>query len=216
MDIFKKEKQVTKLAIRHVEKVGECVDAAAEALKNCVAGNVPGSASSRGRVNELESEADTLLREIRDVLYGGAYLPLIRGDIYKLLSAIDDVANKSEDAVDFCNLESPRIDDEYAPELIAIIGLTAGSYKELKKALKTFFKPKGDMDELRGHTRKVSELESLIDSNARVLTAQLFNSSAPLADKLHLQMFVSEITRISDVIEDAADELALVSLKSII
>lgn len=216
MDLFKKEKRVAELAMKHIKKTGECLNTTAQALKNCAAGKVTDASAGVGSVNDLEGEADHLLREIREILYTGAYLPLHRGDVYRLMSAVDNVANKAEDAYDFCKLQKPKIGEEYQPHIVAIVDLTTGCYVELGKALDIFFMPKGDMDELRNHTRKVSELESLIDSNAEVLTAQIFESSAPMAEKLHLQMFISSILSISDVTEDAADELEWVSLKSII
>ena len=161
MLIFKKEKRVSELALQHVDKTCECLAVVAEAVKAYTTGNKDESAGVASQVNSLEADADRMLRDIRGLLYEGAYLPTIRADIYQLLAAVDDVANKAENCYDFVNYQKPNIPDEYQAEIIAIMDLTLGCGTEFRKALKKFFKPKGEMDKLREHTKKVSELESL-------------------------------------------------------
>jgi predicted phosphate transport protein (TIGR00153 family) len=216
MLIFKKEKQVSELAMQHVDSTCACLRTVAEAVRAYVSGSVDECAAAATEVNRFESEADKLLRDIRVLLYEGAYLPTIRGDIHNLLSKVDDVANKAQDCYDFVNYQRPRVADEYAAEIIAIIDLTLGCSSEFRKAIKKYFKPKGEMEKLREHAKRVSELESRIDDSERTLTAAVFQSTLSLSEKQHLRGLIEMTVRISDHIEDAADELQLVSLKSIV
>lgn len=216
MLIFKKEKQVVELALKHAEKTGECLAIMAAAVRAFALGDLEQLADSTANVNRLETEADEILRDIRELLYSGAYLPTIRGDIYRLLSAVDKVTNKIEGCLDFVNYQKPASLDLYRSEMIEILDLTEGCFSELRKALRAFFKPKGKVEKLRGHARDVGEIESSIDSKERALTLQIFESSLPIGEKLHLVQLVSKITKISDEIENTADGLELVSMKSII
>jgi len=214
--MFKKEKRVVELALRHIETTADCLEVMTNALKAFVSGKDDEWAETVDRENRLEHEADNLLREIRELLYSGAYLPAIRGDLYRLMSAVDDVANKSENCYDFVFYQKPQVTQEYRSEIIAIVELTLGCFLEFRQALETFFAAKGEVDTIRQHTKRVGELESLIDDNERALTARVFDSSLPLSEKLHLRRLIVKIVCVSDVIEDAADELELVSLKSIV
>lgn len=216
MLIFKKEKQVVELALTHADKTGESLAIMVAAIKAFANGDLEQLADSAAQVNRLETEADGILRQIRDLLYSGAYLPTIRGDIYRLLSAVDNVTNKVEDCLDFVNYQKPASLDSYQSELIAILDLTENCYSELRKALRAFFKPKGTVEKLREHARDVGEFESLIDARERALTLQIFESGLPIGEKLHLGQLLTQITRISDEIENTAQGLELVSLKSII
>ncbi len=45
---------------------------------------------------KIETQADLIRHEIRNKLYYGAYMPLLREDIYKLVECIDMVANSAE------------------------------------------------------------------------------------------------------------------------
>ena len=216
MLIFKKEKQVVELALKHAEKTDESLRIMVEAIKGFLSDGGKSLAKSATRVNELETEADSLLRDIRELLYSGAYLPTIRGDIYRLLSAVDDVTNKIENALDFVNYQKPTSTRPYVEPLEEILDMTLACFSELDDALRAFFKPKGKVEDLRKHCRRVGDLESAIDEKERSLTLSIFESDLPLAQKRHLVKLLARIAKISDEIENAADELELASLKSII
>ncbi len=216
MLIFKKEKAVIELIFRHIDKSAECVQATVDSLRAYIADNNSDSAPAVRLVNSLESEADALLREIRDMLYSGAYLPQIRGDIYSLMSAIDRVSNKAEDCFDYFHCQFPEIPDEYAGDLGEILDLTVECFSALQKGLKAFFGPKDKLEKVRKHCVRVSEFESRIDKSERELTARIFKASMDKGEKLHLRGCLRRIAAISDATEDAADQLQWVSVKSII
>jgi predicted phosphate transport protein (TIGR00153 family) len=216
MLIFKKEKAVIKLIFSHIDKSAECVQATIDSVKMYIAGNDADSTEAVRQVNSLESEADALLREIRDMLYSGAYLPTIRGDIYRLMSTVDGVSNKAEDCFDLFHYQFPEVPTEYAADINAILDLTSECFSALQKGLKAFFGPKDKLEKVRKHSARVSEFESRIDRLERDLTARIFKADMAKGEKLHLQSCLRMIAAISDAIEDAADQLQWVSVKSII
>ena len=63
---------------------------------------------------------------------------------------------------------------------------------------------------------KIGKLESDIDNLERKITTQIFASSLDKSEKLHLQQSLTQIAQISDIIEDATDELELMNVKSIV
>ena len=60
---------------------------------------------------KIETQADLIRHEIRNKLYYGAYMPLLREDIYKLVECIDMVANSAEKCCDFFLNQRPVIPD---------------------------------------------------------------------------------------------------------
>jgi len=216
MLIFKKEKLVVGLIFDHIDKVAECVEAAIDGMKAYTSGNTDESTDAISRVNVLESESDELLREIRDLLYSGAYLPMIRSDIYRLMSAVDDVSNKAEGCSDFFHYQTPEIPDDYRVELVMMLDLTSKCFSEFRKALRHFFSSKDKQDKVMIRSRNVGQLESEIDEKERALTARIFASSLDKGEKLHLRRCIGKVAQIADTIEDATDELELVAMKSII
>ncbi len=216
MQIFKKEKKVVELALEHADTTGECLDILSVAVKAYAGGDTTNIGESTKRVNELETRADALLREIRELLYSGAYLPTIRGDVHRLLTATDKIANRAEDCMEFVNFQQPNGIDGHAAALRALLDSTLECYEQYHLALRAFFKPKGEVEEVRSRVHSVSRLETDIDEDERLLVKEIFDSDLDLAGKQHLARLVTRIVRISDQIENAADVLELLSLKSII
>lgn len=216
MLIFKKEKAVIELVLQHIGTTRDCVQSTIDSLKAYIAGEFSESKAAISQVNQLESEADTLLREIRDMLYSGAYLPQIRGDIYGLMSIIDKISNKAEDCFDHFHYQTPEIPQDFAAEFDTILHLTLECFLSFEKALKAYFGPKDKLEKVRKHCKRVSELESRIDEIERETTARIFKSSIDKGEKLHLRGCLIKVVAISDATEDAADRLQWVSVKSIV
>ncbi len=72
------------------------------------------------------------------------------------------------------------------------------------------------METVQECVRRISELQSRIDDREGELISEIFRSSLDKGEKLHLSSCISHISRVSDKIENAADALALASLKSIV
>lgn len=216
MKLFGKEKEVVDLILRHSDKTGAVLAAATDVLRRTIDGQELPQGHDAKVVGRLEEEADQLLREARDLMYSGAYLPLIRADLYRLLTRVDEVANKAEDSCDVVCLQRPAIADEYHAGLRTILDLTQNCYSRLSAALRLYVDRKGDRKQMREHLDMVSEIESEVDHHARDITRRLFQSSIPRADKLHLQVLLDAISGISDAAEDAADALNLLGVKAIV
>ncbi|MBT8080868.1 MAG: DUF47 family protein [Gammaproteobacteria bacterium] len=216
MQIFKKEKKVVQLALEHAAITAESVTLMVSAISAYAAGEDAGLDEAAQTVCEKETAADDLLREIRGLLYSGAYLPTIRGDLYRLLSEIDDIANRVESGMRFVSYRRPARVSQFREQFEPILQMTADCYSQLQVALAAFFKPKGEIDDLRTSAKRVCEIESAIDERERALTAAIFASELELAEKLHIAEMLTRIGNISDQVENASDELELLSLKSII
>ena len=217
MLIFKKEKKVVKLAERYVEVMDHCFEAARISLKLYLADSTPDLEEERMKVRRLESQADNLLREIRDTLYSGAYVPLIREDIYNVFSALDLTVNATEALCDFAVNERPQVPDEFKDAFHEILKATFRTAKPLRRAVLSYFEPKGKMDSVREHVQEVKQTESEVDRLASVLTREIFSrEDLRLSHRMHLKHFLDEFGDITDRAEDAGDQLELAALKSVI
>lgn len=216
MLIFKKEKQVVGLAREHMNSATDCVRGTVETVSACLAGNADEALRVATAVDQAETAADMRRREIGDLLYSGAYLPAIRDDVYHIIDAVDEVANVAESCCDFFVDQSPDVPAELHDAFVAATEASLATFLELRRALKAFYKPKGEIETLRAHAKQVGKLESLVDEKESALTRQIFASSLETGHKLHLRRAVEHIVRISDRAEDACDQLERVSMKSLV
>jgi len=86
----------------------------------------------------------------------------------------------------------------------------------LKEAVLCYFKGECTIDTVRGHCKVVGIQESLVDKTEWDLTKAIFTSSLDHSHKIHLKQCLNSIVEVSDRAEDAADQLELVSLKTVV
>ena len=165
---------------------------------------------------EIETRADTLERQIREVLLDGAFLPHIRSDVYRLVEAVDAVAGKGEDIARFVLDQKPRIPGEFEGDLLEVYRIGLNCFLELRKALREYFKPKGQIQNLHEHVANVCQLETEVDGLESDLARRIFASELDLSEKIHLEQLVRRIGRIADFSEDASDELEFAAMKSVV
>ena len=188
MLIFKKEKAVRKLVLSHFATVQECLLETHNVLVEYTSGNVEKASEKARLVNEIESRADTHEREIREALLAGAFLPHVRSDVYRLVESVDAIAGRAEDVAYFILAQKPRIPENYEGELLDIFQLSLDCFLELLKALKDFFKPKGQIENLHGHVSRVCEIETEVDALESAYARRIFESERmDLSEKMHLE-----------------------------
>jgi predicted phosphate transport protein (TIGR00153 family) len=216
MALFKKEKAVDELILKHLDMVEDCVETSRKAGEFYLQDDL-----SRAKVNarnsqSLESQADLIRHDIRDKLYSGAYLPLLREDIYKLVESIDRVANAAEACCDFFLNQRPAVPEEMKSHFLAVTRESLGIMVSLKLAVLCYFKGDCKIETVRDHTREIGLQESRVDKLEWDLTKEIFISQMDFAHKLHLKLCLDSIVEASDRAEDAGDQLELATLKSMV
>jgi len=216
MLIFKKEKQVRELVLSHLNEVQDCLMESRNVLEEYISGDLESACQRVSSVIEIESRADTLERQIRDVLLDGAFLPNIRSDVYRLVEAVDSIAGKAESVARFIVDQLPEVPEEFETGMLEIFRLSLDCFLELRKALRDYFKPKGDIENLHVHVARVCDIETEVDMAESGLTRQIFKSELDLAEKIHLRQLLERIGNIADLSEDASDELEFAAMKSVV
>lgn len=214
MMIFKKEKEVIELIYKHIDKVEECLSTAEKTLHAYLTDNIKEAKLLARQVDSLEAEADDIRHGIRDKLYLGAYMPLLREDIYNMLESIDKVANAAEACCDFFLDQRPAIPDELKPSFLNAVKESLGIIDPLKEAVSCFLKGECSIEVVRGYTQEIGLKESDVDKIEWDLTKEIFISSLDYGHKIHLKLCLDTIVEVSDRAEDAGGQLELATLKS--
>jgi uncharacterized protein len=212
--IFKKEKEVIELIEQHVDKLEACLLTAIDTLEAYIRDDIPQAKKLARKTDALESDADLIRHTIREKLYSGAYMPLLREDIYKLVESLDRVANAAEKCCDTFLNQRPDIPADLKPHYADIIQVSLSVGKPLKKAVLCYLRGICPMEETRQHAKEVGLAESAVDSIEWDLTKKIFSSSLSYGHKVHLRRCLDSIASVSDRAEDSADQLELVSLKT--
>ena len=216
MALFKKEKAVIELILKHLDMVEDCGKASLKAGEFYLQDDISQAKAHARNSRNLESEADLIRHDIRDKLYSGAYLPLLREDIYKLVESIDRVANAAEACCDFILNQRPAVPTEMKSYFLAVARESLGIIGSLKLAVLCYFQGDCKIETVRDHTREIGFQESRVDKLEWDLTKEIFISELDFAHKLHLKLCLDSIVEVSDRAEDAGDQLELATLKSMV
>ncbi len=212
--LFKKEKEVIDLIEQHAAKMEACLSTAIETLLTYLEDDIAKAKTLARRTDALESEADLIRLQIRDRLYSGAYMPVLREDIYKLVESLDRVANAAEKCCDTFLNQRPEIPKELRTLYADIIRTSLGIGEPLKNAVLCYLRGICPIEVSREHAKEVGLAESKVDSMEWDLTKEIFSSTLSYGHKVHLRRCLDNIASVSDRAEDSADQLELVSLKT--
>jgi predicted phosphate transport protein (TIGR00153 family) len=160
-------------------------------------------------VPDLEREGDSVRREIISAIYEGAFLPFIRSNICRFVEIVDEAFDILEDAASEFEYLGPKLDEAIEEDCIKIANINLNMCDMLLIAFETLF-DKGDLREktlaIRIYEKQVDEIKFDLISKLRKKEVKDFWEGRILSD------FISYLTRISDVIEDASDYLHIINL----
>jgi predicted phosphate transport protein (TIGR00153 family) len=210
--LFKKEKVINELILRHVESVCRCIQLALETVREYLNDNLNESKSLALKVDKSETETDNILRDIMSRLYSGAYLPSLRSDIFHLIQYLDSVANAAEACCDFFLDQRPGIPEDMKPRFLSIMEKSIASCAPLGESVSSFFKNE-DIETIREKAGEVGILESAVDKEEWDITRDIFKTDLDYGHKIHLKQCLESIVTISDRAEDTSDQLQLIIIK---
>jgi predicted phosphate transport protein (TIGR00153 family) len=210
---YRKEKQVNELILKHLEEVDNCLKTALKAIEQYLSSNIEEAKSLAIKVDQIESETDSVRREIIGKLYSGAYLPSLRSDILHLVEHMDKIADGAEACCDFFLDQRPEIPQEMKSNFFTIMERSISAFVPLKEATDSFFTDTFDVETIREKTKEVGVIESVVDKEEWDITRDIFKTKLDCGHKLHLKLCLESMVEISDRAEDAADELEIIIIK---
>jgi len=213
--IFRKEKEVIELIVKHLDEVEECLATAVKCIETYIRGGDISEAKTLAlKVDGLETQADFIRHNIWDRLYSGAYLPMVREDIYNLVECLDKVSDAAEACCDFFLDQRPEIPQDMKKPFLRVAQESFCVMGPLKEGVLKYVEGEADVPTIREKAKQVGIKESDVDKMEWDLTRQIFTSSLDYGHKIHLRLCLDTIVEISDRGEDAANQLELATMKS--
>lgn len=161
-------------------------------------------------IDELESRADTIRRDVENQLYSHSLIPENRGDVLALLETLDDVIDTAKRTLCQFSVETPSIPEELVSGYLALADASVQAVEAVVLAARAFFR---DVRSVKDHLHKVKFWEREADRIGERVKRQAFGLSVDLSRKIHLRYFALHVGNLSDAAERVADRLAIYSIK---
>ncbi|NLP11995.1 DUF47 family protein, partial [bacterium] len=97
MSLAKKEEHVLQQMQQHLLQTHLCLLSCRKLFDRFLENDAAACEALWLEVQDREHQADVLRRTVYDLLSEGAFLPLLRGDLHRLVDTLDDVAGVGED-----------------------------------------------------------------------------------------------------------------------
>ena len=163
------------------------------------------------RVDQEESKGDELRRKVDRELFERALLPESRGDILRVLEALDAVINRAESLVRHLVVERLVLEPWLERGMGHMVEATLEACGHLHKAAKHLLS--GQDAPIADLTYEIEKCESRCDHLGQDLLGRVFSSDLELARKLQLKDFVRRFSGMSDLAEEASDSIYIISVK---
>lgn len=205
MGLWKKQKAIEALVLRHVQCVDEAIGYFLEALAAYLGENDGEKADRLAlETHKAEGRADDVRREVERELLRGALLAHSRRDILEIIEGVDKLANSGEAVLDYLLVQQVRISEAIKPTLREM-GVKSGEiFQEVKQALRLLFH---DMPQALEHTKRIEGKEGEIDHLERSVIKEIFTMDLELAEKIQLRGLVEVLVEFSDRAEDLSDRI---------
>ncbi|WP_297092786.1 TIGR00153 family protein [Thermococcus sp.] len=206
-----KESNVFEAIENHLAVVDETLVAFRELMRVYLEGDFERAKAFEREVDELESKADRLRRDIETMLYEGAFLPANRGDYVRLSELIDQVADAAESAAHTLILARPKVPAELKDEIMELVDSSVKSYKVLVEAVRALNR---DVDKAIELAKAVEDAEEKADDVEYDVKGKVFESETVTTyAKLIWNQILTKIGDIADRAEDASDQVMLMAIK---
>lgn len=183
-----------------------------EGVKAYIQGNKDKFDKNFSEITSLESEADTVRRDIKHKLYTYMLIPESRGDVLGLLENLDDIVDTCEKVLEQFSIETPNIREFLASDFIELAELSNSAVDEVVKGARAFFR---EITMVSNYVNKVHFYEHEADDVEEHLKRKAFNSPEikKFSEKVHMRYFAEKIATVSDVSEAVAERLAVYAIK---
>ncbi len=210
VSIFNKTKKLESQIDQFCDKVDEGAMSFKIGIRSFLDGDFSAFEDKLKQVNELESQGDTLRRDVERRLYEQTLIPDSRGDVLGLLENMDTILNNCEGAMWQFAIEKPEIPAEFHADYNNLVDSAVAAVEQLVMAARAFFR---DAESVSDHMHKVLFYEKEGDKISTRLKMAIFAGDLELARKAQLRNFVEHIDNIADAAEDVADRLAIYAIK---
>ena len=211
MPLFRTTKVIERQIDEFLDAVNEGVLVFRDAVDAYLAGNTDDFKKKRAVLEDLETQADHLSRDVEASLYAQSLIPEHRGDVLGLLEHTDDIIDRAKTCLQRFDVERPEIPGAWHDHYHRLAETAYRAAEAAILATRRFFHEPAAVQD---HLFKVHHYEGECDQIGLELRRGIFaDPELDLARRQHLRYFAEAIDRVADMAEAVADRLAIYSIK---
>lgn len=206
------ELSILKDAQKHVEETYKTVTYFSEAIQAFIKGDLNAKTVAIENVRESEHQADILRSKMVNELSEGLLLPPDREDLMHFVKTLDKIADWTNGAARILGFIEQKLPENILKNISTATELIFSSISKLKEAIQSL--TKNDLKKALQDCEEVDRIEHEADDQKKILIESIIHAKLePISLLLSFQL-AEYLEGVTDKIEDAADFIKVVAIKS--
>ncbi|RJQ46166.1 MAG: DUF47 family protein [Gaiellales bacterium] len=166
--------------------------------------------SAAAEMDQLESKADGMRREILGGLSARGFIPISRVDLFRLTVGLDKIANFATGAADRIVMRRFDLPEEVNVALEEMAETDLRAVRKLRDVIMTM---RTDMAEAAEMSEEVSRIESLVDDLYVRIYSILFEMDTDFKTFHQLKSIIERLEEVADKAADNAETIRLIAIR---
>jgi len=205
-----REEQVLSRIREFTDQVVRIVDELEEVVRHFAADEYDDLAAAVVALDELESRADDGKEEIADRLAMGGVFFMGRGDLARLVTSMDRIANYAVGAADRIAMRPISLPSEFNKQLIQMVKIDVEAVRKLRDAV---FAMRGDFRESIEIAQEVDKIESRADDVFASMYRFMFDWDTDFKTFHQMKSIIERLESIADACAENAELIRHMALE---
>ncbi len=206
------EQSILQDAQKHVEETYRTVGYFAEAVQVFIKGDAAAKALAIDKVGKSEHEADILRSKMVKELSESLLLPPDREDLMHFVKTLDKIADWTNGAARILGFIEKKLPENVLNNVSSATELIVNSISKLKESIHAL--TKNDLKKALADCEEVDRIEHQADDQKKSLIESIIHSNLDPTSLLLSYQLAEYLEGVTDKIEDAADFIKVVAIKS--
>jgi predicted phosphate transport protein (TIGR00153 family) len=209
---MKQEELVLEDAKKHVDVTYDTVDWFKKGILAYINGDEKSKKEAIIKVRECERHADELRSKMVDKLSEGILIPPDREDLMHFVKSLDRIADWTNGAARLLDFITEKLAPPILKELSAATDILVNSVTKLKDGIHSVMA--NDLDRAIDDCNEVERYETKADDQKKVLIEAIIKTKMDAPMLLLSYQLAEYMEGVTDKIEDAADFIKVIAIKS--
>jgi len=206
------EQSILQDAQKHVDETYKTVSCFTDAVKAFGKNDPVAKAMAIEEVRKSEHEADILRSKMIKELSEGVFLPPDREDLMHFVRTLDKIADWTNGAARILGFIEKPVPENIMMNISIAADIIFNSIGKLKEGIQALIK--NDLKKALADCEEVDRLEHTADDQKKVLIESIIHTKLEPTGLLLCYQLAEYLEGVTDKIEDAADFIKVVAIKS--
>jgi len=206
------EQSILQDAQKHVDETYKTVAYFSDAVKAFIQGDLSAKTTAIENVRQSEHAADLLRSKMVSELSEGLLLPLDREELMHFVRGLDKIADWTNGAARILGFIEEKLPENILKNISTATDLIFSSISKLKEAIQSI--TKNDLKKALLDCDDVDRIEHDADDQKKTLIESIIHAKLEPATLLLCYQLAEYLEGVTDKIEDAADFIKVLAIKS--